>query len=251
MYEFLDYFEHPEYPLPDVLLAPSTWHLEKVKEKFGKDCLVDYIPVPVNREVIARRKIKKARTFVHIAGYDLYEDRNGTKIFLEALQYITTKAKIKIYTQHDLGDPGGLIPSNIYPKHIEVINRNVTNYWDLYKTGDVMVMPRRYGGLCLPLNEAMAAGMIPIMPNIDPQVQFLHNQTLTPVRGRKPLPAKAPGIFAYDIDPQSLAYHIDLLFVGDHGKIESLSDYSDSYAQVISWDSLKDFYLALFENILK
>ena len=33
----------------------------------------------------------------------------------------------------------------------------VANYWDAYDGYDALVLPRRYGGLCLPVQEGMAA----------------------------------------------------------------------------------------------
>jgi hypothetical protein len=42
------------------------------------------------------------------------------------------------------------------------------NYLDQYKDGDVLVIPRKYGGLCLPMQEALAHGIPVIMPDIEP-----------------------------------------------------------------------------------
>lgn len=245
-YEFLDYYDQPDLPMPDVLLAHSPWHFQKVLKDFKDKCEVVYLPVPVNRDVIARRKIKHAKTFVHIAGQSLYQDRNGTKIFLEALKYIRTDLKVKIYTQHPLTLED---MTEAVKYKAEVIPVDIDNYWDLYTKGDVLVMPRRYGGLCLPLNECMAAGMIPIMPAVEPQMEFLHDKMLTPVVRRTAIAARSPEIYAYDVDPQTLAYHMDLLHELNHGAIEDLSDYSDAYAQVIAWETLKPVYMDFLEKI--
>lgn len=243
-YEFLDYYDQPSLPLPDVLLAHSQWHFRKVLKDFGDKCEVVYLPVPVNRDVIARREVKHAKTFVHIAGQQLHEDRNGTEIFLKALPLIRTDLKVKIYSQHEIEKPKGNLNCSL-----EITNEDIDNYFDLYKKGDVLVMPRRYGGLCLPLNECMAAGMIPIMPNIDPQNEFLHDKMLTPVAKRTAITARAPEIYAYDVLPETLAYHMDLLHTANHGSIEALSEYSDAYAKVISWEALKPVYLDFLEKI--
>jgi len=248
-YEFLDYYEKPDLPFPDVMLAHSSWHFRQVSKDFGDKCKVEYLPVPVNRDVIKRRQIKRAKTFVHVAGQTLHEDRNGTEIFLKALGHIRTDLKVKIYTQHDLFKPGSILDLGIDPKNLEVINQDLDNYWDLYKTGDVLVMPRRYGGLCLPLNECMAAGMVPMMPNIDPQTEFLHDRMLTPVAKRSPIVARAPQIFAYDVLPETLAYHMDLLHTSNHGAVEALSNYADAYAEVISWSALKPVYDDFLEKL--
>ena len=56
------------------------------------------------------------------------------------------------------------IPPNV---KLRIDEGDTPNYWDNYR-GDVLIMPRRFGGLCLPVNEALAAGMPAIMPNISP-----------------------------------------------------------------------------------
>ena len=40
--------------------------------------------------------------------------------------------------------------------------------WRLYADFDALIMPRRYGGLCLPLNEALTGGLPVIMSHTSP-----------------------------------------------------------------------------------
>src|SRR5581483_7515404 len=58
------------------------------------------------------------------------------------------------------------------------VKHNIANYEDIYKKGSVLVLPRKYGGNCLPMNEALSAGMPVIMSNISPQADFLPDKWL-------------------------------------------------------------------------
>ena len=40
--------------------------------------------------------------------------------------------------------------------------------WRLYAGFNALIMPRRYGGLCLPMNEALTSGLPVIMSNTSP-----------------------------------------------------------------------------------
>jgi glycosyltransferase involved in cell wall biosynthesis len=44
----------------------------------------------------------------------------------------------------------------------------MANWWELYDFGDVLLMPRRFGGLCLPIQEAMAAGLAVVALDTEP-----------------------------------------------------------------------------------
>lgn len=253
-FEFLDYLQNPTLPLPDLLLSPRIWHFEEVRDAFSDLCQVEYLPVPVNRNKINFNLKKKARHFIHVAGSGYFEDRNGTDILLQSLFYIQSEnIKVTIYAQNPASLVGKVLPADENGKIVdwlEIKQLDVANYEDLYKEGDVSVLPRRYGGLSLQLNEAMAAGMIPLMPNVEPQRQFLHSMSLTPICGKKIIQTKA-FIECYDIDPRTLAMQIDNLAQSNKAVVEEVSTYSDMYANVISWENMLPKYTRLFESLLK
>lgn len=245
-YEFLEYFIDPTLPYPDLFLSPSSWYLPHVVDVFKEATKIAHLPIPVNRKVLPFKTHNKARIFVHIAGTKLHKDRNGTEIVLEALKYIKAKVRFKIYSQHDIGDIK--YPNNV---KLEVCVQDVDNYWDLYTEGDVLVMPRRYGGLCLPLNEAMSCGWIPLMPNCEPQSDFLLPDMLTPVNKIEKI-TLTPGEIDYNsVDPISLATHINLLAEMNKKQVEDLSNFSNTFSMVMSWDNLKPKYERLFEKLIR
>lgn len=235
-YEFLDYLNQENLPLPDVLLSPSTWHLNNVINKFGNRCKVVHIPFPVSK--IEKTPKTKAKTFVHVAGYQLYEDRNGTDALLEAVQHIKAQdIKIIIYSQHKLNKA-------INDKRLEIKEMNLDNYQDLYKNGDVLILPRRYGGQSLQLNEAMASGMIPIMTNMKPQNEFLDEKCLIKHLNFKKIMTRT-NIDCAIINPKEIAEKIDEMANMKQTELMLLQRKCHDYIDLISWDNLKNKYLQL------
>jgi glycosyltransferase involved in cell wall biosynthesis len=89
-----------------------------------------------------------------------------------------------------------------------VRHEEIDNYQDIYHGADALILPRRYGGNCLPLNEAISTGMPVLMPDISPNNQFLDRTWL--------MPAEIVGQFEprtvidiYGVKPEDLAAKID------------------------------------------
>lgn len=222
MWEFLDY-HNQVLPQPDVFASPSTWHYDELKNWFpGKTKMLLH---PVDRERLPFRSITKINTFVHIAGVKLYEDRNGTELLLEAIPLVQNDVKFIIYTQHEL--PG------IDDPRVEVRGMQ-DNYWDLYKEGECLVLPRRFGGQSLPLNEAMSVGMIPIMLDIDPVNKILDPLSLVWATGSKKIETRTE-IDCYSTEPRLLAAKIDEFADLPVGDVASLNKLSHKYSENLDW----------------
>jgi len=130
---------------------------------------------------------------------------------------------------------------------------DLENYWDLYQDEDVLIMPRKFGGLCLPLNEAMSLGMVPLMTDIEPQSEFLHKQSrIKPVSSsllmERKIGTELQRIELYSISPEELAQRIDRLAKQD---LTDLSRHSDWYASKIDWKVMRKKYLREFEKLCK
>lgn len=237
-YEFLDYLQNPTLPPPDLLAAPSPWNLDKVVG-------AKYLPVPVNREKVKHRKIREAKTFVHIAGRPAYQDRNGTAIVLSALRYVENVCKLIIYCQQpEKLNIEGLETGNVI---LEIRGMNVENYADLYREGDVLVLPRKYGGLCLPFNEASSAGMPSIMTNCAPQSHFIPDVALVKPQAVSNIFTRT-NIEVFEVSPVDLAARIDYLYENP-GIVQFLSEMANRYADKISWANMKDTYMTEFEAL--
>src|ERR1700722_8871073 len=153
-YEFLDRSHQP-----DVWAVPSLWHWDEIPEpKF-------HLPVPIaldrfrayDHEALywqgdaARCPNKGPRTFLHIVGRPAIFDRNGTPDVLAALRYVKSDIRLILRCQ----DTSYLQQLGIHahvPTNGELVidSGDVRDYWDNYAEGDVPLLPRRYGGLCLP-----------------------------------------------------------------------------------------------------
>lgn len=238
-FEWLDYTLNPALTLPDVLLAPSSWNIDLVQERYGKLCQVKFMPVPVNTDVMPGRKITQCKHFIHVAGYQLYQDRNGTEAVLDAIPHLRHDINVTIYSQHKLAAPKD--------PRVKIVNHNWDNYWDLYHDGDCLLLPRRYGGLCLPTNEAMAAGMLVVMPECPPNIGYIHPMCLFEVDHMVTVEARCGPFKKALFHPEVLAEKMNQLASFRPEVIQRLAD--DNFARAASWDSYKDVYLEFLSSV--
>lgn len=238
-FEFLDYLHFAGLPLPDLLAAPSLWKIPIVKRKLPAT-RVEFLPVPVDREKVPFRHRDRLQTLLHTAGTPAVEDRNGTLIAIEAMNFVEAPVTLTVKTQKRL-------PVRSSDK-IQLDYSDVPNYWDLYGDEDAFLFPRKFGGLSLPINESISCGMVPILSGCDPQTAWIPEDCL--VRGAitKQIMTKTM-IDIYEVSPQSLAAKIDELYE-DTSKFSRLSQKMDEIANSISWKTLKDTYISTFEGLL-
>jgi glycosyltransferase involved in cell wall biosynthesis len=82
------------------------------------------------------------------------------------LKYSKAEYELVVTTQTPLN-------FNTKDKRLTLSQDNVKNREDLYNGFDAMVLPRRYAGLCLPMNEALISGMPVFMTDVSPNNQIL------------------------------------------------------------------------------
>ncbi len=258
-YEFMDWLVNPSYPKPDMLIAPSRWHYDDVEAW----CLANnvrhvYLHCPVARDQLPFREIKQARTFLHMAGRAAAHDRNGTAIVIKASRYLTSQAKIVVHFQGEQGlahqmtntidDYKQFLQQEGNPDNLTIVTQEVAEYQDLYAMGDVLLLPRRYGGNCLPLNEALSVGMPVIMTDISPNNSFLPKHWLLPaVMVNQFTPRTVVDI--YSADPQDLARKIDEFYNFSEEQMLAQNQQAQNLAESISWDTMRPKYLEAFEAL--
>ena len=255
-YEFFDWF-NDFTPRPDMFIAPSSWHYNNVDVFCKRNGIRHkYLHSPVNRESLSFRTIVQARTFLHIAGKPAAHDRNGTKTLIEAASLLKTDAKIIIHFQGEQGlahqatntiDDYKALADGI--PNVSIQQHEYTNYKDIYKRGDVMVLPRRYGGNCLPMNEALSVGMPVIMPNISPNNQFLPQQWLVSAYKHDEFTPRTK-IDIYEANAQSLADRIDRFYELDEAAMVTENVRANNLAETISWKYLKWEYKKALEDLI-
>lgn len=252
-YEFLNYFKDRSLPAPDIFASPSLWEMEKVKELgLGK---VVYLPVPVDLEKIPFRSFEKAETFVHILGRPAAHDRNGAIEYLEAIKTLPEYYRSKIFYQTPVEQNTKKIFEPIERKLEEVksllgerleIVVDCKDNREMYKNGEILVLPRKYGGLCLPLWEALSAGMPTIMTDIDPNNKILPKEWLVEsylsgeIYTHSAIPFYSPRV------PDLVSA---MLRVSKNIKEHNII--ARKLAINFSWELQKSRYLTLFEQVIK
>lgn len=221
---------------PDVLIAPTTWLLDQMPG-------VVHLPFPVDRTLFPFSVRKSAEHFVHPAGHRAIQDRAGTRLVFAAARY-TPKTRITIRSQSELG----LDSRRNRTPELNVEIANLPDSRDLYRDADVVVLPRRYGGQLLTVNEALSCGVPVVMLDREPERNWGGVVTI-PSRVRKTMRTHFGALEWSDGAPQSLARAMDELRAHPE-RVEELSHVADEYAETISWDVLHNRYMDLFNSLV-
>lgn len=230
--EFLDLRDRPS-----VWAAPSLWRYNELPDPKV------HLPVPIT-PTEPRTTPETATRFLHVIGRPAIHDRNGTDALLNSLQWVQAPITLTITCQ----DPGYIarlmthVPGHI---HVDVRTGDVADNRDLYTDQDVLVLPRRFGGLCLPAQEAVGAGMPVIMPAISPNDSWLPAEWLVPATLQGEFKAKTT-VQLHTADSRALAARIDQ-FATDTAFYAAGVDRARQLAKERSWDALRSDY----EQILK
>lgn len=243
--EFLDLFAYPNLPRPDMFALPTPW-MEKEVRAIGVP--TQLLRVPVDLSQLPQRSITEAKTFFHIAGRPAHLDRNGTLDFIAAAKIarrqapgarftLYCQAPTKVITQALIGSPVDLVP-------------HVDKPAELYRQGDVMVMPRKYGGLCLPLQEALGSGIPTLMTRISPNTELLPDSWLLPVLP-SPMRFKTRGMVeAYSVHVPSLARKMVQLYRQPE-TVRQMHEEAKALGKELSWNNMRSKYMELIEEVVR
>lgn len=242
-FEFLENLSNERAILPDVLLAPSLWRFEDVKDRFENKCLVKHLPPPTSPDIFKNNREenkKRSGRLLHVGGKAAIYDRNGTESVIEMLKYSKEDYELVIKSQTDLeiecDDP-----------RVTFVIGNEENRQDLYSGYDAMIIPRRYAGLCLPMNEALMSGLPVFMTDISPNNIILPGDWLAKSHFVRVFMTRV-GLDLYNADPESLAKVVDNYF----SKKDLSEDKDKAYLlgyQNFSSDELKEKYIELINSI--
>lgn len=203
-YEFLDYLQNKNKALPNLFLSPSYWKIDEVRQEFGGKTRIDYLPPPTDPSLFEENKkinLSNSKKILHVAGKVAIHDRNGTDSVLEMMKYCKEDFELVIRGQSGLS-------LNVNDDRIKIILGNEKNRQDLYKGYDAMILPRRYAGLCLPMNEALMSGLPVFMTNISPNNKILPEEWLADSELSGSFMAKSM-IDIYNANPEHLASIVD------------------------------------------
>ena len=242
-YELFGHLAHPEWTLPDVLLAPSIWNLDIIMEQFGKKTKVMYLPPPTDHSLFSEAKeinlSKDHKRILHIGGKKAAKDRNGTDSIFEMIKYSKEDYEIVIKSQTKFD-------SICKDPRVKIEIANTDDRQDMYKGFDAMVLPRRYAGLCLPMNEALMSGIPVFMTNISPNNAILPSEWLAESTVIDRFRTKSL-VDVYDVNPKKLAKIIDD-YIKDSDKVKTKNHAYQIGLDNFSVESLKQKYINLINE---
>lgn len=217
--------------LPVTWWNPTTWRMEHLPAG------AVHVPVPVALDRFTSepdRAEDGPLRILHVAGHAAMADRNGTVLLAVALQAARQRMHVTVITQDEhlprfrpkMGQHGQVT--------VTCRTGGVRDYWRLYDGHDVLVMPRRYGGLCLPVQEAQAAGLAVVMPDVEPQRTVWPAVHLVRAHPGRPVTTPAGRIGLQNTDPAALARELDRL-VADPELVARLQLRGRAWAAEHAW----------------
>ncbi|KZS63084.1 hypothetical protein A4G28_04425 [Mycobacterium ostraviense] len=231
-YEFLNRQDEPT-----LWAAPSKWHWDDIPNPKV------HLPVPVEVDRFTPQVAARASRFLHVVGRPAVHDRAGTADLLLALENVYTDITVTITCQEPNYVRGIITAHNIHlPDNIDlrVCEGDVPDYADLYDAQHVMIYPRRFGGLSLPMQEACAAGIPVIAPAISPQLDWLPREWLVSASKVGDFRAKQR-VDLYTVDHLALAEKI-LRFANYPVFYREAAERAVSIAKSLSWEQLRPLY---------
>lgn len=210
--------------------APTSWLSQLLPD-------ARVVPMPVDRERCAPQEFEAVSRIYHPSAPAML-DRNGTLLVAAALPHCKTKFELFV-SGPEAPPAGSATVGNVtiwrWPAQRE--------YWSMYVGMHAMVLPRRYGGLCLPMQEAASCGLPVIATGVAPQKEWLlpalalheHEEQRARMRG---------GIMSvWTCEPTALAAAIDSLVSGE--QLELGRKASEEFASSIDWQVWEPQYREL------
>ncbi|MBP6041813.1 hypothetical protein KA529_02235 [Candidatus Saccharibacteria bacterium] len=233
-WEFFDNTTKDKKLLPDAIIMPSKWYAEEAN-KFCKAAGIKVFQLhhPVDREVF-QFSLRNSRKHFHLAGRPTTEyDRNGTQDYLSAYpEGAVTIQKDSMAQRLKIQYPNARILTNL--EHSE-----------LYNSGDILVLPRQYGGNCLPLNEALSCGLPVIMPDVSPNNSFLPGEWLVQLESSELIDLGSK-IELNKVSIDSMKQTVSAVA----SNTVKHSMYANELAANISWEVMRKQYIDVFEDII-
>lgn len=198
----------------------------------------EILPWPCSTDIEPRTEINWPPRFVHV-GCPAMLDRNGTQVVEEAAQLTRSTYDLTFYGRAcnrldgaDYRDP----PDDL---------------WDLYRDADLLILPRRYGCLSLPMLEAAALGVPTLTTDLLPQSAWFAkwapwllvgsgDAKLFSMKGSQQSQGK-PGVAVHQPSPAALAVAMDRL--ADRADVlDALRVEVRTWAEARSWAKLKPLW---------
>lgn len=210
----------------DRIAVPTVWEWGRMP----KGTLV--VPHPQERYPLVQRR--QIRRFVHHWAPAML-DRNGTNVVMSALPLVQSDCEVHI---HAPGRPSPLRSDRIGRCRVTWNSQFVDDPWDgPAGDADCFLLPRRYGGQCLPAMEAAARSMVLLMSDVAPQKHW-PIRTL-PSAGSTPIPMKGGQFPVYEFDPRRVAAQIDCMTAWSPQQVKEYVERTWRWIGLWSWDRVR------------
>lgn len=243
----------PEYDIPerwgaDIIVNPTDY----LHDRLPPGAIV--FPWPVDTASVIFRARTEARTFLHIVGQPCAQDRNGTKLVIDAFRAMPDRRLI-------VRSQVSVVKGVKHAKNIEYRVGNPT-LEELYDDGDVLVYPRRYAGQSLVMQEAQAAGLPLVCLDREPDRGWTLSPALIPAHVKNTWPVvrnsqrDVPGtgiktdyspVDVYDAKISDVIATIERV-ASNPFVVESLSNFSHSRASHMSWGALRGEWVKILSG---
>lgn len=212
--------------------ATAVWNQSPwLHDRLRPDAQVVPVPVAFDRFTQEPLNTTKRLRVLHIAGNVAAHDRNGTHATVAAVSRCT-KVDLTVLAQRRVQGVRTVRPTG--------------DYWDLYAGYDVLVMPRRYAGQCLPVQEALAAGLAVIMTDCSPNEWWpVTRVAVSPTVAWVPTPGG--DVPVHDVEVDELAAAIQR-FADDRSALAEARDAGLAWAVGNSWQAQRPVYEKLLHE---
>lgn len=229
--------------LPDAVWNPTPW----LHDRLPAGSEVVPVPVPDDRVIGSLDHLPTGGRLrlLHVVGHRAWGDRNGTNVLFRALTAVKEPVMVRVATQDAALPAPSRLPRGV---SVEVRTGGVEDRWSLYDGFDALVMPRRHGGLSLPVQEAMARGLAVLMTDCPPNREW----PVVPLKATLGAPVRLSASLAvrpHNADPAALARTIDRL-AQDRGELRSAQADSFLWARENTWAALRPLYEETFERVV-
>lgn len=221
---------------PDEWWWPTTWRMGFLPAGPLMPCPMPGRPFQPEQPAIDGWPLR----VLHVIGKRAWKDRNGTEIFLQAMRNVTEPVHATIYTIDGELPELPRCPNVTWSAH----PHGVDDRWEMYRDQDVLVLPRKFGGNCLPALEAQSCGVAVMMPECSPNDE--HAQILTKVSHSEQASLQCGPVQMAIADPYSVAEALDHL-ARHRSTLHALQE--AAYRNVGRWEQWRPRYLTRLEHL--
>lgn len=202
---------------------PTDWRKADLPEQSK------VIPMPVALDRF--KNVEKGDGWLHVAGHQARADRDGTREAMRSARGAGIRLNV---TSQD----------RMVSAHYFTLRPSTAHYWEQYEGMGFLVLPRRYGGLSLKAQEALAHGMVLAMTDVSPNRMW----PIVPVHASNGQMISLPGgrVQMAHVDMNHLVATLTALKT-DEELVARQREASRRWAADHSWDALLPYWKETLE----